>query len=114
MGMELKIRATGPLAIGELSGRFDTLENAKVSAWLDTLLANNPGCILLNMSNVTFVDSSALSLLVKYMKTCRQNNGDLIICGLQSHVRVIFDLTRLDKVFRIFPTEEEALHALPS
>ena len=112
--MELKSRTTGNITVAEMGGRFEALENAKVASWLDNLMAGDAARLVVNMSAVTFVDSSALSLLVKVMKICRQRHGDLIICGLQSHVRVIFDLTRLNKVFNIHNTEEEALRAFPS
>jgi len=38
-------------------------------------------------------------------------DGDLYICGLQQPVRIIFELTRLDKFFEIFPAEEDAIAA---
>jgi anti-sigma B factor antagonist len=45
------------------------------------------------------------------MKHSRERNGELRLCGLQQPVRMIFELTRLDRVFEIFPNEEEALRA---
>lgn len=109
--MEFSTRTTNHIAIGEMTGRFDALEAPKLSAWLDTASAQSPAKIVINMTNVTFVDSTALSTLVKGMKRCRQANGDLVICGLQKQVKVIFELTRLDKAFSIHPDEASALKA---
>ncbi len=110
--MELSTKTTNHIAIGEMQGRFDALEASKLSTWLDSVSAQSPAQVIINMSGVTFVDSTALSTLVKGMKRCRQQNGDLVICGLQKQVKVIFELTRLDKAFSIHPDEATALRAL--
>lgn len=110
--MELIIRNANQIAIGEMKGRFDALEAPKLSTWLDTVTSQSPAQVVINMAGVTFVDSTALSTLVKGMKRCRQQNGDLVICGLQKQVKVIFELTRLDKAFSIHPDEASALRAL--
>ncbi len=110
--MELSTRTANQIAIGEMIGRFDALEAPKLSAWLDTVSGQSPAQVIVNMAGVTFVDSTALSTLVKGMKRCRQQNGDLLICGLQKQVKVIFELTRLDKAFSIHPDEASAIRAL--
>jgi len=110
--MEFTARTDNHIAIGELSGRFDALEAPKLSAWLDTVSGQSPAQVIINLTGVTFVDSTALSTLVKGMKRCRQQNGDLVICGLQKQVKVIFELTRLDKAFSILPDEASAIRAL--
>lgn len=110
--MELNTRTQGHIAIGELSGRFDAPEAPRLTAWLDSVSSQSPAQVIINMSGVTFLDSTALSTLVKGMKRCRQQNGDLVICGLQQQVKIIFELTRLDKAFSIHPDEASALRAL--
>ncbi len=65
--------------------------------------------LLVDMSRVTYVDSSALGVLVTGLKMARKSNGVLKLYGLQSNVRRVFDLTRLSKFFEIYDTEEQAL-----
>jgi anti-sigma B factor antagonist len=67
--------------------------------------------IVLNLSQVDFVDSSGLGAIVSCLKTLG-GNGDLVICGIQETVMSLFQLTRMNRVFQIFPTEAEALKAL--
>lgn len=96
------------LPVLQLNGRFDAHEVEPVNAWLVEQTRNGHAEIIVNLKGVNFIDSTALSTLVRGLKNCRERNGDLHICSLQQPVRVIFELTRLDKAFDIFPTEEEA------
>ena len=107
--MELKSRSEAQVNILELSGRFDSYTAPQVRQWLEDAADREPAQLVLNLSGVHFVDSTALATLVQGMKRCRQLNGDLRLCCLQQPVRMIFELTRLDKAFEIFASEEAAV-----
>jgi len=94
-----------------LSGRLDSYTIAHTRALLEEALKNTPPQIVVNMQEVSFADSTALSALVMALKRSREANGDLRLCCLQQPVRMIFELTRLDKVFEIYSTEKEAVQA---
>lgn len=63
--------------------------------------------LVLDLSDVDFVDSSGLGAIVSSLKAIGRD-GDLVICGLKEPVMQVFSLTRMDKVFRIFSNVEEA------
>ena len=107
--MKCKSRKVGSVNILMLSGRFDAYEVTKVQAWLTNLPQQDAEIVLVNLSGVNFIDSMALSTLVQAMKRSREQNGDLYLCSFQQPVKIIFELTRLDKAFTIFETEEMAL-----
>jgi anti-sigma B factor antagonist len=67
--------------------------------------------ILLNLSQVEFIDSSGLGTIVSTLKRMG-GRGDLFICGVRETVMTMFTLTRMDRIFRIFGSEQEAIHAL--
>ncbi|HEJ83619.1 MAG TPA: anti-sigma factor antagonist [Desulfobacteraceae bacterium] len=67
--------------------------------------------ILLDLSHVDFMDSSGLGAMVSILKTIGRD-GDLLLCGLGNTVESLFKLTRMNRVFRIFSTREEALQAI--
>lgn len=94
----------GKFAVLKLSGRFDSFETAPVIK----MLAEFPPQVVVDLGQVTFIDSMALAVLVQGMKHCREQNGDLYLCNLSQPVRIIFELTCLDKAFAIFPTQAEA------
>ncbi|MEM7283944.1 MAG: STAS domain-containing protein [Pseudomonadota bacterium] len=69
------------------------------------------GTLVLDMSEVEFIDSSGLGAVVSCLKLVGSKGGKMSICGLQESTFSMFKLTRMDQVFSIYPTEEEALAA---
>lgn len=103
--MTLKTRTIGEVSLLELSGRFDAHVAPAVKEWQDRAAAR----VVVDLGAVTFVDSTALATLVRGMKHCRQNGGDLRLCGLQQPVRIIFELTKLDRAFETYPNADTAV-----
>jgi anti-sigma B factor antagonist len=109
--MDLYTRSRDNVLILELAGRFDTYTAPPVRQWLEEAATQEPTNVIVNLRGVSFLDSTGLATLVQGMKRCRQTSGDLLLCNLQQPVRLIFELTRLDKAFEIYPGEEEAIRA---
>lgn len=57
--------------------------------------------LLLDLSNVKFIDSAGLGALVKVLKTTEGNGKRLILCGLKSQVAMLLQLTRMNNLFEI-------------
>ncbi|MFZ5918244.1 MAG: STAS domain-containing protein [Chloroflexota bacterium] len=109
--MDMNIKTSHGVTIVELEGRFDAYTAPPVKQKLGDLAAGGQARIVVSMSGVSFVDSTGLSTLVSGLKRCRQGGGDLKIAALQQPVRIIFELTRLDKAFEIFSDVEAALNS---
>ena len=107
--MDLKSRIDGSATVLTMSGRFDAHAAPAMAAALEKAVAATPLRVVVNLEAVSFMDSTALAALVQGMKRARQAGGDLRLCCLQPPVRMIFELTRLDKAFEITATEAEAL-----
>jgi anti-sigma B factor antagonist len=109
--MEIIKSTNNAIPVLQLKGRFDAHEVEPVNAWLQEQVNQGRTKLLVNLEGVNFIDSTALSVLVRGLKHCREKNGKLHLCSLQQPVRVIFELTRLDKAFDIYPTEADASRA---
>lgn len=107
--MNMTTRSVDEVQILALQGRFDAHEVPRVAAWLKQVCQAAPACVVVNLAEVDFIDSTALGALVQGMKTCRLHGGDVRVCALQQPVRIIFELTRLDRAFALFVSEDEAL-----
>jgi anti-sigma B factor antagonist len=110
--MDLSFHSAGDVTILALDGRFDAYAAPRVADWLDQATSPEMGDFVIDLANVNFIDSTGLATLVKGLKRCRQQDSDLLLCGLQRPVRINFELTKLDRAFRIFPSETLALASI--
>lgn len=93
-----------------LKGRFDAFETPQFAKWLETHVTSSAhNRVVVDLGGVEFVDSSGLAALVKGLKRCRELGGEQILCNLQQSVVIIFELTRLDKAFKIFDNIPQAI-----
>ena len=67
--------------------------------------------LVLDLSDVTFIDSSGLGALIASLKVIG-DGGELALCGARETVASMFKLTRMNKVFRMFDNADEAAAAL--
>lgn len=117
--MQINMREVKPtpksdqvIAVVGLSGRFDAHEVPQVRQALMQATNRTKGHVVIDLGGVNFIDSSGLACLVQGMKYCREHGADQILCNLQQPVRIIFELTRLDRAFKIMRSVEEAATAV--
>jgi anti-sigma B factor antagonist len=67
--------------------------------------------ILLNFSNVEFLSSAALGKLITMNKKAQQAGGKLVMCNIAREILEVFEITKLDTLFKIFKDEQAALQA---
>ena len=67
--------------------------------------------LLLNFSNVEYLSSAALAKLITMNKKVQQAGGRLILCNIDRQIYEVFEITKLNKLFNIYPAEQEALQA---
>jgi len=111
MNIELREFPDKLISVLDLAGRFDAYNAGTVREYLHEITDQPSAQVIVNLSRVDFIDSMALATLVQSLKHCRQKKGDLYLCGLQQPVKIIFELTRLDKAFKIFVEEDAAVEA---
>lgn len=110
--MDLHIEMREAVAVLRFNGRFDANEASRVNKQFEQLFNAKTRFFLCNLSEVDFLDSTAMGILVTWLKRCRAEEGDVVLCGLQSPVKIIFELSRLDHVFKIYDDEVGAYKAI--
>jgi anti-sigma B factor antagonist len=70
------------------------------------------GGLIIDLSQVSFIDSTALTSLVNAFDQLRRKGNGLAIVAGDSRVRALFDVARLERDFEIYETRREALDAL--
>jgi anti-sigma B factor antagonist len=98
----------GAFLIG-LEGQLNVITVSDLKDILRELGSEENEHVILDLENLSFIDSSGLSALISALKNSREKKGFLKIVGLQPAVRKVFELTMLDRVFDIRNSLEDAL-----
>ncbi|WP_413159988.1 STAS domain-containing protein [Capilliphycus salinus ALCB114379] len=86
------------------------LDGTKASQFrqeISNLVDQGAKIILIDFEGVTFMDSSGLGALVLALKTVRAAGGKLMVCSINEQIKILFELTSMDKVFEIFKDRED-------
>jgi anti-sigma B factor antagonist len=94
-----------------LEGEIDLHVSPRIAVSLAQLIAKKPAKLIVDLSRVSYIDSSGLAVLIEGMQGVEEYGGIFAIAGMQETVRSIFEIARLDQVFRIFPDVDSAMAA---
>jgi anti-sigma B factor antagonist len=86
-----------------LEGEIDLHESPQVLARINPLIANRSPKIHLDMSRVSYIDSSGLAAFIDAMQRIQAYGGEFALVAMRDSVRRIFEISRLDQVFKIYP-----------
>lgn len=112
--MNLDDRTEGDVLVVTVKDRrIDARSAPELKEKIGGYVSRGSEWIVLDLTNVEFVDSSGLGAIVSGLKLLGRK-GDLVISGARENVTALFKLTRMDKVFRMFETAGEAAQALES
>lgn len=95
--------STVPPEIVPLEGEIDLHQSPQVLERLNPLIARKTPRIHLDLSRVSYIDSSGLAAFVDMMQRIQAYGGEFALIALRDSVRTIFEISRLDQVFRIYP-----------
>ncbi len=83
-------------------GILDSTKAEEFRQSVEDLLQNGAETILVDLKDITFIDSSGLGTLVVLLKKIRGLNRSLCLCSTNDQVRMLFELTSMDRVFEIY------------
>lgn len=95
-----------------LEGEIDLHESPNVREALRGLIEQKLPRVLIDLGEVTYIDSSGIAVLIDAMQRIQTYGGKLALFGIRDNVRTVFEIARLDAVFRIFPDKKAALAGL--
>jgi anti-sigma B factor antagonist len=94
-----------------LKGEIDLHVSPTVTATLNEVIDKKPERLVVDLSEVSYIDSAGLAALIQAMQKVESYGAKFMLSGLQETVRSIFEISRLDQVFQIFPDADAALSA---
>jgi anti-sigma B factor antagonist len=109
--LETEIRQVGTHALVILAGEIDVSTVGQLYPILAELARGGVCHVSLNVAEVTFIDSTGLSLLISEHKRAESMNGELIIFSPSDQMRRLFEITALDGVLNVRPISTAPAHS---
>lgn len=105
----LQIKEYNKIIIGHIANtnRLNASIAPEVKADLTDALSTKGVNMVLNLSNISFIDSTGIGTLISALKTARQNEGTFHLCCIKPEVMSLLKLMKLDMVFEIYNSEED-------
>lgn len=96
----------GLVQIVQPTGILDSTQAPEFRKRVGDCVSRGAKSILIDFADVTFMDSSGLGALVLALKTARSAGAKLYVCAIDDQVKMLFELTSMDRVFDIFEDQD--------
>jgi anti-anti-sigma factor len=106
MSFEADVRNDGDLAILELHGDVDGAADEALNGAYDQAIGSDPKRVLLNFTDVSYINSTGIALIVGLLAEARRSSRSMLACGLSDHYKEIFDITRISDFITFVESEE--------
>jgi len=103
------VQYKGDVAIVKLAGEVDMSQSPSVHQALVEVLEKQPKRLVIDLTEVSYMDSSGVGILVDALRRVRVNGGKVALAGVAPRVLSVLQITKLDQFFEIHPTLHEAL-----
>ena len=110
--MELEVLEKDGTTILKIKGDVDLYSSPQVRKQVVSLISKTNINLLVDLAEVTYMDSSGVATLVEALQLAKKRGGKLKLFSLGTTVKDVFELSRLDKVFDICDNEQQALDGI--
>ncbi len=97
------------VVICRINGDIDINSSPDIRKTFAELTASYQKKIVINLAEVSYIDSSGLATLVEMLKKIKSYSGRLRLSNLADKVKGLFEITKLEKIFEIYDTMEQAI-----
>jgi anti-sigma B factor antagonist len=95
-----------------ITGRLVAADAPEARENLRAIVDAGEGKLIVDLSGVSFIDSSGLSVLISAFKLIRAKGGRMLLSGISKNVQTLLELTRLSEIFEMFATTEAAKESI--
>jgi anti-anti-sigma factor len=110
--MEITKRKEKDVAIVAVSGRIDAITAPDFEKSLDELITAGERAILIDLTALGYISSAGLRSILSSAKKLKALSGEILFTGLQGPVEEVFQISGFKSIFKIFPSEAEALGSM--
>ncbi|HPG40627.1 MAG TPA: STAS domain-containing protein [bacterium] len=109
MNLEINVEESNGIVFLHIKGEVDLYSSPDVRKKIFEIVKHKAPVILVNLEQVKYMDSSGVATLIEGLQQSNKYNGRFALYGLQNNVKEVFELTRLDKIFAIYPDRDSAI-----
>ena len=106
--MVIKIISEGNIAVVSIEGSLDTNTSKEADDQLTKLVDEGRVKLLIDLTNLDYISSSGLRILLATSKKLKPLKGEMRICGLNETVNEVFEISGFTMIFNVLKTIEEA------
>jgi anti-anti-sigma factor len=113
LAIEISIKTSGIKTMSSIvkivqpSGILDGVSVNQLRREISDIVESGANIVLVDFQDVTFMNSSGLGALVSTLKVVRSAGAELFLCSLSDQVKIIFQLTKMDRVFKTLANRDE-------
>jgi len=109
--MDLKVRTYGDVSVCDLVGEIDAVRSFNLTKSVNKVLRDDRNYLAFNFEEVSYISSSGLGAMVALLKRVsgQGHKGEIVLSNVSPWVRELFEVTKLETMFKIYDREEEAL-----
>lgn len=96
------------------SGFLTELKAKQLRHQVDDLVSNGVDIILVDLQDVIFIDSSGIGALIVAQRVAQAADCQFFICSIAAQIKMLFELNKMDRLFKIFADQEEFRNAVLS
>lgn len=107
--MEIDIENQEQTTVLSIKGRLDSNTSLQLEEGLNSARDNGKPNIVLDFTELEYVSSAGLRVILKTSKDLKQEKKGFVLCAMQDYVREVFEIAGFDTILTIVPSLEEAL-----
>ncbi|TNF32424.1 MAG: anti-sigma factor antagonist [Deltaproteobacteria bacterium] len=109
--MQIETQEKGSALVVAISGSLDTKTAPAAETAIGAILDQGRNHLVVDFSEVDYIASSGLRVLLSTMKRLKKSKGKMFLCGMNPTVREVFDISGFSGIFKILDTQADALAA---
>jgi len=110
--IDIDCKDVGDVIVIELAGQLDVYNSGDLARLVDAYINRGFKKFAVDLERVTYWDSSTLSVLINCLKKMDQEQGGFVLASLQGSPKEVFEMAKLQQVFKLFPSIDDALNAM--
>ena len=107
--MEINLREKENILLLDVDGEVDLYNAPEIKEVIKEQIDNNKRQIIINLDEVSYIDSSGIGALISSLSNLKKIGGGLKIIHVHDSVKKVFELTKLTSFFEIYDNEDEAI-----